>query len=130
MQDAVVLAVTFERPAHFDLAAHWKTATAQLQQKREQFRATLAFSPDAAVLVRRWCRAATAPEVQQTVAIPDQWIVLHVFFESQEEARFIALGFGSRAHVLAPVTLCEDVAQEMSAARSRPPMAKIPPSQP
>ena len=41
MQDAVVLAVTFERPANFDLAAHWKTATAQLQQKREQFRATL-----------------------------------------------------------------------------------------
>ena len=29
MQDAVVLAVTFERPANFDLATHWKTATAQ-----------------------------------------------------------------------------------------------------
>ena len=50
MQDAVVLAVTFERPANFDLAAHWKTATAQLQQKREQFRATVALAPDAAVI--------------------------------------------------------------------------------
>ena len=37
MQNAVVLATTFERPANFDLAAHWKNATAQLQQKREQF---------------------------------------------------------------------------------------------
>ena len=94
MQDAVVLAVTFERPANFDLAAHWKTATAQLQQKREQFRATLALAPDAAVVLRRWCRANPAPEVQQTAAIPDKWMILHVFFESQEEARFVALGFG------------------------------------
>ena len=40
MQNAVVLAVTFERPANFDLAAHWKSSTAQLQQKRTQFHAT------------------------------------------------------------------------------------------
>src|SRR6202167_3870618 len=65
MQDAVVLAVTFDRPANFDLAAHWKTATAQLQQKREQFRATLVLAPDAAVVLRRWCRASPVPEAQQ-----------------------------------------------------------------
>ena len=52
MQNAVVLAVTFERPANFDLAAHWKTATAQLQQKREQFRATLAVAADTAASSR------------------------------------------------------------------------------
>jgi predicted DNA-binding transcriptional regulator YafY len=114
--------VTFERPANFDLAAHWKTATAQLQQKREQFRATLVLAPDAAVVLRRWCRASPAPEVQQTAAIPDKWTVLHVFFESQEEARFVALGFGSRAHVLAPVTLRDKVMEEMSAAVARPPI--------
>src|ERR1700691_6610217 len=122
MQNAVVLAVTFERPANFDLATHWKTATAQLQQKREQFRATLALSPDAAVVRRRWCRATPAPEVQDTAAIPDRWSVLHVFFESQEEARFVALGFGSRAHVLAPLTLRDEVMEEMSAAVARPPI--------
>ena len=121
MQDAVVLAVTFERPANFDLATHWKTATAQLQQKREQFRATLALAPDAAVVLRRWCRASPAPEVQH--AIPDKWTVLHVFFESQDEARFVSLGFGSRAHVLAPVTLRDEVLEEMSAAVARPPIA-------
>jgi predicted DNA-binding transcriptional regulator YafY len=122
MQDAVVLAVTFERPANFDLATHWKTATAQLQQKREQFRATLALAPDAAVVLRRWCRATPAPEEQQTAAVPVKWSVLHVFFESQEEARFVALGFGSRAHVLAPATLRDEVMQEMSAAVARPPI--------
>src|SRR5271163_1703934 len=81
MQNAVVLAAKFERPANFDLAAHWKTATAQLQQKREQFRATLALAPDAAVVLSRWCRASPALDVQPTPAIPDQWAVLHVFFE-------------------------------------------------
>src|SRR6201996_8446260 len=54
MQDAVALAVTFERPANFDLAAYWKTATAQLQQKREQFRTTLAVAADAAVKLSGW----------------------------------------------------------------------------
>jgi predicted DNA-binding transcriptional regulator YafY len=126
MQDAVVLAVTFERPANFDLAAHWKTATAQLQQKREQFRATLALAPDAAVVLRRWCRVSPTPELQHTPAIPDKWTVLHVFFESQEEARFVALGFGSRAHVLAPFTLRDEVMQEMNAAVARPPIAVSP----
>ena len=113
MQNAVVLAVTFERPANFDLAAHWKTATAQLQQKREQFRATLALAPDAAVSLRRWCRVSPAPEVECTPAIPDKWTILHVSFESSDEARFVVLGFGARAQVLAPTTLREQVMEEM-----------------
>ncbi len=50
-------------------------------------------------------------------------MILHVFFESQEEARFVALGFGARAHVLAPVTLRDAVMEELSAAMARPPIA-------
>src|ERR1700735_3047824 len=114
MQDAVVLAVTFETPAHFDLAAHWKTATAQLQQKREQFRVTVALAPDAAVSLRRWCRVSPAPEVQCMPAIPDEWTVVHVSFENTEEARFVILGFGARAQVLAPAALRDQVMEEMS----------------
>jgi predicted DNA-binding transcriptional regulator YafY len=120
MQNAVVLAVTFERPANFDLAAHWKTATAQLQQKREQFRTTLALAPDAAGSLRRWCRVSPAPEVQCTPPIPDQWTVFHVSFENSEEARFVIMGFGARAQVLAPATLRDQVAEEMQAAVTRP----------
>jgi predicted DNA-binding transcriptional regulator YafY len=123
MQDAVVLAVTFERPANFDLAVHWKTATAQLQQKREQFRATLVLAPEAAVSLRRWSRVIPAPEVQCTTAIPDKWTILHVLFESPQEARFVVLGFGSRAHVLAPASLQHEVMHEMQAAAARPPLA-------
>ena len=120
MQNAVVLTATFERPANFDLAAHWKSATAQLQQKREQFRATLALAPDAAAAVSRWCRVSPAPEARCTSTIPAKWTILHISFESSEEARFVVLGFGSRAHVLAPATLRDRVAEEMQAAASRP----------
>jgi predicted DNA-binding transcriptional regulator YafY len=126
MQNAVVLAVTFERPANFDLAAHWKTATAQLQQKREQFRATLALAPDAAVSLSRWCRVSPAPEAQCTPAIPAKWTILNVSFESGDEARFVILGFGARAHVLAPATLRDKVMEEMQAAVARPSLSLLP----
>lgn len=118
MQDAVVLAVTFERPANFDLAAHWKSSTAQLQQKREQFRATVALAPDAAVLMGRWCRVSPAAGVK-SAGLPEAWKILHVAFETNEEARFVVLGFGSRAQVLAPDTLRDEVMEELRAAQSR-----------
>jgi predicted DNA-binding transcriptional regulator YafY len=123
MQNVVVLAVTFKRPANFDLAAHWKRATAQLQEKREQFRVTLAVAPDAAVELRRWCRVSPAPEVECAPALPDQWSILHVSFENSGEARFVVLGFGARAQVLAPATLCDRVREEMQAAVARPSLA-------
>src|SRR3984957_6659400 len=116
MQDAVVLAVTFERPANFDLAVHWKTATAQLQQKREQFRATLAIAPDAAVQLGRWCRVSPAAEKEGSPEIPAKWTILQAWFESREEARFISLGFGARAQVLAPASLRDEVMEQMQAA--------------
>src|SRR6202034_110533 len=116
MQDAVVLATTFERPANFDLAAHWKDATAQLQQKREQFQATLALAPDAGASLSRWCRVSPVADPRCTPALPDGWTVLHALFESSDEARFIALGLGVRVHVLAPMDLRERVMGEMHAA--------------
>jgi predicted DNA-binding transcriptional regulator YafY len=116
MQNAVILAVTFTRPSTFDLAAHWKTATAQLQEKREQFRATLAVAPDAAASLKRWCLVSAAPGVQSVPAIPADWTLLHVSFESRDEARFIVLGFGARAHILAPADLRDQVVEETRAA--------------
>jgi predicted DNA-binding transcriptional regulator YafY len=122
MQNAVVLAVTFERPANFDLAAHWKTATAQLLQKREQVRATLAVPGDVAAKLTGWCRALPAAEVQFAKVLPPGWSALHVFFESEEDARFIVQGLGARVQVLAPVRLRDRVIEEMRAVINRPPV--------
>src|SRR5271168_1244960 len=87
MQNVVVLAVTFKGPANFDLAAHRKRATAQLQEKREQFRTTLAVAADAASHLRGWCRVSPAPETSSVPALPAGWATLDVYFESNEEAR-------------------------------------------
>jgi predicted DNA-binding transcriptional regulator YafY len=116
----VVLAVTFERPANFDLAAHWKSSTAQLQQKRGQFRATLALAPDAAASISRWCRVSPVGDAGCDLEFPEKWSVLHVAFENAGEARFIALGLGARVQVLEPVSLRDEVREEMRAAMSRP----------
>ncbi len=110
MQDAVVLAMTFERPANFDLAAHWKTATAQLQQKREQFRATLAIAPDAAVLLRRWCRVCSCAGGAMHCGYPGSVDCCFMSCSGTRRRRGLStLGFGARAHVLAPVTLRDEV---------------------
>jgi predicted DNA-binding transcriptional regulator YafY len=121
MQNAVVLAVTFERPANFDLAAHWKSSTAQLQQKRGQYPTTLAAAPDAAVSLKRWCKVAPAPEVRRE--LPEKWSVLQVSFENSGEARFVVLGLGARVQVLEPVSLRDEVMEEMRAAMNRPVIA-------
>ena len=118
MQEAVVLAVTFERPANFDLAEHWKRATEQLQQKREQFHATVAMAPDAAALLARWCRVSAAAGAKSRPTLPEKWQLLEVAFENQEEARFVMLGFGSRAQVVAPDKLRAEMLREVEAAQS------------
>ena len=115
MQEAVVLAVTFERPANFDLAAYWKGATAQLQQKREQIRATVALAPDAVAEIHRWYRLSEVNEVKVALELPQSWRVFQIWFESKREARFIALGLGSRAVVVGPVELRDEVRAEMVA---------------
>jgi predicted DNA-binding transcriptional regulator YafY len=120
MQNAVVLAVTFERPASFDLAAHWKNSTAQLALKREQFPTVLAVAPDAAVSLKRWCRVSAAPEAHYSPELPEKWCVLRVAFENDQEARFIALGLGARVQVLEPASLRDQVMEQMRAAMNRP----------
>ena len=118
MRNAVVLAVTFKRPAKFDLAAHWKKATAQLQQMLEQFQVTVALAPSAAHDLRRWCRLTPAEALDRSPSLPGDWTIEHVSFESQEEARFVMLGLGARASVLAPENLRAQVSAEVRAAAS------------
>ena len=45
MSSVTELAVGFERPARFDLAAWWKTTSAELGKRSQRFIATLALSP-------------------------------------------------------------------------------------
>lgn len=104
MKSVTVLAVTFERPARFDLAAHWLAATAELDRKRAGFGTVLSLTPEAASRIQTWCvtRAATSEQLQRAGT---GRTALQVDFDDEHQARFFILGFGSNARVLEPEPL-------------------------
>jgi predicted DNA-binding transcriptional regulator YafY len=114
MRAVTPLAISFERPARFDLAKHWKKSVSELEAQRRRYAATLLLSPQAAESLIRWCIAkpATTPLPENA---PPGWIAMHVDFESEEEALFLALGTGARVRVLEPPALRQRVAAEMKA---------------
>jgi predicted DNA-binding transcriptional regulator YafY len=112
MRDAVALALKFERPAHFDLAAHWKRSTADLAGSREQFEATLALTQSAVATLRRWCTMTELARHPQRKRLPEGWSVFSVQFDHPNQAQFIVLGFGTQAKILAPDWLRDQVAHE------------------
>jgi predicted DNA-binding transcriptional regulator YafY len=113
---AVVLALKFERPARFNLAAHWKRATADLAESRERFEATLALSQSAATTLRRWCVISEVERHAQRRRLPEGWLVYAVQFEHRKQAKFIALGLSGEAILLAPDWLRDEVAQGIAQA--------------
>lgn len=100
MESVTPLAAGFERPARFDLAEFWKRSTAELDRKRERYSTILAVTPDAAQRLRSWY--GSSPVAQK---LPGDRLQMQVEFESEEHARFIVLGMGSRAQVLKPEAL-------------------------
>jgi predicted DNA-binding transcriptional regulator YafY len=87
---------------------------------------TVALAPEACTSLRRWCRVSPAPEARCVPAMPADWTILHVSFESSEEARFVVLGFGARAQVLAPAALRDQIRTEMEAVVAHPLPALLP----
>lgn len=114
MHDAVALALKFERPARFDLAAWWKRSTADLAGSRERFDATLALTPSAAATLRRWCAVTELARHPLRDRLPEGWSIFLVLFDHRDQAQFIVLGFGTQAKILAPDWLCDRVAQEIA----------------
>jgi predicted DNA-binding transcriptional regulator YafY len=119
MTKAVALALGFKRPANFNLAAYWKGSTAELDRKREHYVATLALAGEAAASLSGWHRLSPPKDVRHGVEFPDGWAIVDVEFESFAQAQFIALGFGPRADVLAPVELRKRVRADIAAAAAR-----------
>jgi predicted DNA-binding transcriptional regulator YafY len=125
MAKAVALAIQFKRPAKFDLAAYWKSSTAELGRQWERYTATLALAPEAEASLKGWCQLSPAQDGTRGVELPAGWTAYDVVFQNASEAQFVALGFGPRALVLAPEELRERVmadtaaAAELSLARKR-----------
>jgi predicted DNA-binding transcriptional regulator YafY len=113
MRDVVPLALTFTRPANFDLATHWNQSTATFTDSREKpTSATLALSPQAIRIINGWCPMTLIPNHPATPSLPQTWQVYEVQFETPQQARFTALGLGSQAITLAPTTLRQEIAAD------------------
>lgn len=116
---ATFLDTLITRPAGFDLATHWKSSTEQLRDGRKRYRATFHVERKAAEKLVMWrCTSAKAPNATED---KDGWVVREVEFDDEEQACFIALGFGPRAEVLSPAVLRDRVALDI-ATMSRPPV--------
>ncbi len=109
IEEARLLDRPSQRPAGFDLAAYWKASTEELKS-RPRFEATLSLEEDAARKLTVWRNASEVGKADEG------WVTLRIQFEDEEQACFVALGFGSRAKVEAPGSLRERVASELAAA--------------
>ena len=114
MQAVTALATGFERPPRFDLAEYWKKSTAEFNQQRRRYAATLSLTADAARKLQGWF-ATTLVAGSTRVEDSGGWVTLQAEFEAESEARFIVLGFGSRVRVVAPTELKQWVHTEAHA---------------
>jgi predicted DNA-binding transcriptional regulator YafY len=100
-----------ERPADFDLAAYWKSSTAQFRE-RPRYNALLRLEPRTAETMKSWGCFSSVETAQS--GNPDGWITVHAQFEDEDHACFIVLGLGPRADVLEPQQLRERVAGDIA----------------
>jgi predicted DNA-binding transcriptional regulator YafY len=108
--EARILDAACERPADFDLAAYWVTATREFIESRRQLKVTVRMEPAAAARLKSWCRhirelGPTSPA--------DPWVALQLDFDDEDQAAFMVLGFGPRIDVVAPLSLRRRIAADI-----------------
>jgi len=111
MQQVTALAVSFERPPHFDLAGYWRQSTAELDRQRKSYAVILSLSVDAARKLEGRCpinRVEAAGHRQRK-----EWLTVRAEFDAEWQARFVVLGLGSQAEVISPDALREAVRDEI-----------------
>ncbi len=108
--EATVLDTPCDRPAGFDLAAHWAASSREFLSALPQYRATVRVVPEILRAIRSGGRFARIEDE----APPDAagWIALRICFDGERAAREFALGFGTRLLVEEPHTLREYVVRE------------------
>jgi predicted DNA-binding transcriptional regulator YafY len=111
MRKVTVLAVQFERPARFDLAEHWKAATAELGRKRAGFKTVLSVRAEAVRRLEAWCVTREAPR-EWAKRAGEKRVALEVDFDDEGMARFFVLGMGAAVRVMEPEGLKEWVGQQ------------------
>jgi predicted DNA-binding transcriptional regulator YafY len=103
VQAAAVAEQPCDRPAGFDLAAHWEQSSIEFRANLPRYPATLRADPAALPALRAPGRYARV----EHVAGPDSdgWLRVAMLFEEEHNACEYVLSFGPRIEVLAPQSL-------------------------
>ena len=107
IEKATLLAKPCKRPRDFNLAAHWASTTKQLAETRTHFTATFRLEPKAAKWLMEWHHGK-----EVGAANSDGQVTVSLDFDNEDQARFIALGLGSRVEVMEPESLKFGVVEE------------------
>ena len=107
IEKAMLLEVPSERPADFDLAAHWKSSTREYRERRTRYDAILRVDHKTADEMKMW-------HIATPIGTDGDLVTMRVHFESEDHALFVILGFGSRVETLEPPELRERVSVEIS----------------
>jgi predicted DNA-binding transcriptional regulator YafY len=111
IEEAQLLDQPCVRPPDFELAAYWKSSTAQFRD-RSRYEALLRLEPRTAATMKSWGCFSNATTTQDVS--PDGWITMNAQFEDEDHACFIVLGLGPRAEVIQPRKLRERVAADIA----------------
>jgi predicted DNA-binding transcriptional regulator YafY len=114
MTGVTVLASGFDRPARFDLAAHWARSTAELEGRRRRFSVVLVLAPDAAQMLAARCPTKPMADAEDAAPAPDGWVSLRADFDDEAFATFVVLGLGSRVRAIAPDEFCQKIRDEVA----------------
>ncbi|MFF4014481.1 helix-turn-helix transcriptional regulator [Streptomyces sp. NPDC001843] len=111
---------TFERPAGFDLAAHWAESSRHLEQALHQDTARLRISPRAQRLLPMQF-GTPGTQALADAGPPDDkgWVEVDMPVESQPVAVTDLLRLGPEAEVLGPAELRQAVTEAVAALASR-----------
>jgi predicted DNA-binding transcriptional regulator YafY len=114
-----VLAEGFARPADFDLAAYWRSWSAQFQTRLRPHQAIVRFSPRALEILPHLFDAATTRTVRESAGPPDVggWVRATFPIESLAHGPIALLRFGGDAEVLAPPELRDRMVEAAALSR-------------
>jgi predicted DNA-binding transcriptional regulator YafY len=120
-----VLSTTFDRPADFDLAAHWAASMGEFERSLRRYRCRLRLAPWALRLLPTVVDPVAGQAAVDGAGPPDDegWRVVDLDTESEEVATGQLTGLGPGVEVLAPTALREalaDVGRQIARRNGRP----------
>lgn len=101
---------TFDPPARFDLAHHWRSHTAQLQERLWQGEAEIRISPAGVARLQDFAPQAVIDTVDRAEPAADGWRRTVIPIESLAHAEAELLRLGPEVEVLTPPQLRERIA--------------------